>query len=402
MSTSWYPEIEYGGGEYNSGEYLDAVTQGQETTTVNRSLTPLPPPIITGMKLQEDVIIGDLVLNTIDANNVVWVCTDIEGWWTHPDPDIPDVTRGWRDGSYDARGRWQARQLTLTGVFLPPDPSFVPAARNTLIEETSLVYTGAWLKTKESPTRASYVRLSGRPEIQTVNARGRTEFSIGLRAADPIKYSWNDSDPDGYNLTTIPCKNAATSATGTATISNVGNTNVSVYLEITGPIVGDATIYNSTTDELLTITDALRTSETRTVTNKALASNVALLTFSATHNMVVGDYVTVTGVDSTFNGSYYVSEIPSTSQIAYEKTATTVPPTGASGSVSRLVDVLEIDTYEREVTLNGLFEGARVKIDILTDWLTLAPGSNSITFIDEGAANSTASLAVYYRSGWIG
>jgi hypothetical protein len=396
------PATYYGEDLYGDGYYVDGPSQNRETAIVNKTLIPLPPPVFTGMKLQEDVSLGNLVLNKIDANNVIWVCTEIDGWWDLPDPDIPDVTRGWRDGSYDARGRWQARQITLNGVILPPDPDFLPAARNTLINAANLVYTGAWLKTNENPTRAAYVRLSGRPEISTINARGRTEFSIGLRAADPVKYSWNDSDPDGYNLTTIACKNTSTSATGEAIINNVGNTSVSVFLEVTGPTVGDSTIYNVATDELLTIIEPLRAAETRTVTNKELTGDVATLTFSATHNMVIGDVVTVSGVDSTFNGEVTVVDVPTTSKISYDKTATNVSPTASGGSVVRTVDVLEIDTYEREVALNGIIAGARVKIDTLTDWVTLAAGNNTIRFIDEGDATADASLKVYYRSGWIG
>jgi|688.fasta_scaffold50603_3 hypothetical protein len=391
----------YGEGLYGAGEYVDAVSQGRETKAVNDGLRAVPTPFITGMKLKADVMLGDLVLNTIDANNVVWVCTDIEGWWGHPDPDIPDVTRGWRDGSYDARGRWQARQLTLSGVFLTPDSDYVSAARNTLIEATALVYEGAWLKTLESPTRASYVRLSGRPEITTTNARGRTEFSIGLRAADPVKYSWNDADPEGYDNVTIPCKSTS-GATGEVVIDNVGNTTVSTFLAITGPVVGPATVYNVQTDDLMTIVDTLRGSSTKTVSNKALTSNIATLTTSTTHELVAGDTVTVSGVDSTFNGEYEVIATPTTSTFTYSKTASNVGSTAASGSAVRAADVLEIDTYEREVALNGLVAGARVILDTLTDWVTLGAGNNTIRFVDEGAAASTASLTVSYRSGWIG
>jgi len=391
----------YGEGLYGAGEYADAVSQGRETKAVNDGLRAVPTPFITGMKLKADVMLGDLVLNTIDANNVVWVCTDIEGWWGHPDPDIPDVTRGWRDGSYDARGRWQARQLTLSGVFLTPDSDYVSAARNTLIEATALVYEGAWLKTLENPTRASYVRLSGRPEITTTNARGRTEFSIGLRAADPVKYSWNAADPDGYDNVTIPCKSTS-GATGEVVIDNVGNTTVSTFLAITGPVVGPATVYNVQTDDLMTIVDTLRGSSTKTVSNKALTSNIATLTTSTTHALVAGDTVTVSGVDSTFNGEYEVIATPTTSTFTYAVTASNVGSTAASGSAVRAADVLEIDTYEREVSLNGLIAGARVILDTLTDWVTLGAGNNTIRFVDEGAAASTASLTVSYRSGWIG
>jgi hypothetical protein len=402
MSTPGeYLVLAYNEGGYNEGIFLEAVTQTVETTIVNRALTPLPPPIFSGMKLQEDILLGDLVLNTIDANNVVWVCTEIQGWWDLPDPDVPDVTRGWRDGSYDARGRWQARQITLNGVFFPPLPEFVSAARNSLIEAANLVYTGAWLKTKENPTRAAFVRLSGRPEIQTVSARGKTEFSIGLRAADPIKYSWNDSDPDGYDSETVPCKNVATAEAGEVVIDNIGNQAVSIFLEITGPIDGPATIVNQTTDEVLTIVESLRGAETRVVTNKALTDNVATLTTSVTHDIVAGDVIEVAGVDSTFNGTHTVSSVTSNT-VSFSLTATNVVSAPSGGTVDREADVLEIDTYEREVSFNGILTGARVKIDTLTDWITLDPGNNTIVFEDEGEVNSTASMVVYYRSGWIG
>lgn len=403
MSMFYQSTTLYGEGGYGEGTYNDGLSQGLETTAVDRTLIPLPPPIFTGMKLQSDVILGNLVFNRIDENNVIWVCTDIEGWWVHPDPDIPDVTRGWRDGSYDARGRWQARQITLTGSILSPDPSLSPAARNTLIEATSLVYEGAWLKTVENPTRASYVRLSGRPNIASTTARGRIDFSIGLRAADPIKYSWNDADPDGYNLVTIPCKNVATSQDGQESITNLGNISVPVFLEVTGPTVGDTTVINETTGEVLTITGDLRTSEVLTVTNKELTSNEAILTVSSVGNLVEGDTVTVAGVDSTFNGLHVLTDVNiATNKIRYALTATNVVSVASSGTVTRDADYLEIDTYEREVGLNGSTFGARTYVDTLTDWITLQPGANVIKFIDEGAVNGTSSLKVYYRSGWIG
>lgn len=517
----------YGENGYGAYLYPDENSQDNENAIVRRALTPVPQPHLTGMKLKADVSLGSLVLNTIDSNGVVWVCTDIDGWWSHPDPDIPDVTRGWRDGSYDARGRWQARQLTLNGSFLPHDPSLLPAARDTLIRATNLVYTGAWLKTQENPTRASYVRLSGKPGITTVNARGRTDFSIGLRAADPIKYSWNESDPDGYDLETTPARKLGTVSTisyptfdqrvaaglpgdlypngapvplvkgnidlsnrplvanygvvdtlqvyryndgsnevliplvvggaivsvataistytstgqhlgkfasgnwqdaetyatnlqniqdawlevvnytydgqtGSVDVDNVGNVDVSMFLEVTGPITGDATIVNETTGEVLTIISPLRGAEARTVTTKILTSNIATLTFSSTHTIVAGDMVTISGVDSVFNGEYEVTNVPASNQISYVVTASNVPSTASTGSAVRAADILEIDTYEREVAYNGVIVGSRVKVDTLTDWLVLTDGVNTITFTDEGNSQSTASLKVFYRSGWIG
>jgi hypothetical protein len=173
-------------------------------------------------------------------------------------------------------------------------------------------------------------------------------------------------------------------------------------MEITGPVVGDATIYNETSDDLFTIVDPLRGAETRTISNKALTGNVATLTTSAVHTLQINDLVTVSGVDSTFNGEYTITDIPSTTTFSYLKTAGNVTSTGSSGSVARAADVMEIDTYTREVAVNGITMGARAMIDALVDWTTLSPGANVVKFTDEGAVNSTASLKIYYRSGWIG
>jgi len=382
----------------------DSYAQGVENKEVNTALTPLPAPFITGMKLRADVILGSLVLNTVDANNVIWVCTDIEGWWEQPDPEVPDLPRGLGDGSYDVRGRWQARQITLKGSFLCPDPSYVAAARDTLIRATSLVYTGAWLKTNESPTRACYVRLSGKPNIQTVTARGRTDFSIGLRAADPIKYEWKDSDVDGtgYTIATIPAKSTSPSHSGTAVINNVGNTEVTAIFDVQGPLTGPATLQNTTTQELILIIDSLRAGVTKTVSNKALTSNVATITTSTAHGLVAGDLVTIAGVDSTFNGDQSVIDVPTTTTFRFDLIHANVTSAVATGTVTRDPDHLEIDTYEHSVAFNGDTYGARSSIDTLVDWIKLSPGNNTISLIDEGNVNSTASVSVYYRSGWIG
>ena len=382
-------------------EYFEPVSQAYENKQVNLGLTPVEFPKITGMQLNADVSIGNLILNTIDENGVVWVCTDIEGWWTHPEPEVRDIPRGYGDGSYDVRGRYQARDITLNGVFLTPDASYMPEARDKLIQETDLVYVGGWLRTNENPTKASYVRLSGRPEISTVNARGRTEFSIGLRAPDPLKYEWYSEHELGYRNVVIAGANATTLATGSGTVTNTGNAYTPIIFEITGPIVGPATIQNETTNESITIIEPIRGAASLTVTNKVLSGNVATLTITGTNTIEVDDDITVTGVDATFNGSYIVSNVTPTS-VSYELTGTDVATAVSTGTVARAADIMEIDTKDHEVAVNGDAIGKRGLIDVLAEWSFLAPGDNVISFIDEGNANSTASLTVYYRSAWLG
>ena len=73
------------------------------------------------------------------------------------------------------------------------------------------------------------------------------------------------------------------------------------------------------------------------VNNKVLTSNVATLTTSTNHNFVVGESVSVSGVDDTFNGNYTITAKTSTT-FSYAKTTTDVSSTAVSpvGSVVSL------------------------------------------------------------------
>ena len=392
-------------------EYIRELTQADKNQKANLSLVPLPQPHLTGMKLKSDIRLNGLTLNTIDENGVVWVATGIKGWWVHPEPQMLDFRRGWGDGEYDVKGRYAARLIELEGVFLPTDPSQVAAARNKLVEATNLVYNNGVFQTDENPTKFSYVRLNGAPQIETVGARGRTEFSIGLKAADPIKYEWYTDpispDPEGYRFATLQAKNASLSRTGLTTITNSGNYPVPVYFQVNGPGNGNVTIVNNTTEDSILISGILRGTGTNTVTNKVISSEVATLTTSAVHGLTVDDIVTITGMGSPFDVvDIAVTSVGSTTTFSYSVTgAANVASVAASGTVSRDADFVEIDTYNREVTLNGVYTGAREKLEILVDWITLAPGDNEIFFYEKASAttytNATATLDIYYRSGWL-
>lgn len=207
--------------------------QGVENKLVNLALSRLQQPHLTGLKLKADIVLGDLVLNTIDSNGVVWVVTDVEGWWRLPEVESQDLPRGWGDGSYDAKGRFANRLITLTGSFLTQTPDQAAAARDKLFRAIDLVYKGGWLIVRENPDKYAWVRLSGTPEIQNVSARGRTDFSIGLKAVDPIKYELVGNDVDALNSQTIAMG-------GSATITNSGNTKVPVMFEVEGALTASA------------------------------------------------------------------------------------------------------------------------------------------------------------------
>lgn len=82
---------------------------------------------------------------------------------------------------------------------------------------------------------------------------------------------------------------------------------------------------------------------TATVTNKALTSNVATLTTSAAHGMAVGMSITVTGVDSTFNGTYTITTVPTSTTLTYAKTASNVTSTASTGTITS--DVMHFVDY---------------------------------------------------------
>lgn len=303
---------------------MAAYSQNQENFYVDRGLSPLQPDMIEKLKLQANIILGDFIFNTIDDEGVVWVITDIEGWWTMPSAEMPDIPRGFGDGSYDVQGRYNARDLVLKGSFLVQSPSQVEAARDRLVAACDLVYKGVWLKTGNDPIRASFVRLSGGVQIDTRNARGRTDFEIGLRAADPIKYSWNDASPDGYNVAEIPAKNNEMGYNGIGSVTNIGNYPVPCEIEITGPLVAPASIYNRTTDKLILITQSLKGSIVRSIVNKQLVFDttrlvdVATLTTTAKHDFKEGDKIYIANVGFPFDGEQLIVSTPTDTTFTFE------------------------------------------------------------------------------------
>ncbi len=303
--------------EYYEPIIADQDAQAEENKLVRKSLTRMPEPYLSGLKLDADIEINGLTLNTIDANNVVWVVSDINGWWNLPESEIPDLPRGWGDGSYDAIGRYSTRIITLAGSFLTQDPAQVPVARSALLNAVNLVKTGGWLIVDENPKKAAYVRLSGSPQIKSVSARGRHDFSIGLVANDPIKYEYVDTEEDGYRTITLT---AGAGGTATANVINTGDVTVPIVLEMSkGLTIADpdfpATITNTTTDQAIKIIEGTE-SDTRLEID--------------TYNREVLD------VEYTVN-----------------------PSTGAE-SVTNV-------------------ENARAKVSVLVDWIYLDPGTNTIT-----------------------
>jgi hypothetical protein len=176
-------------------------------------------------------------------------------------------------------------------------------------------------------------------------------FAAGGLASDNEQMSIT---PDVNVHIEIPT--ASTSPT-TGALTVVGGVGISGDVNINGSITfgGESSSLETTTlavaDPLIfvgngNLTDAVdlgliaeyatsTTTITKAVSNKALTSNVATLTTSTTHGFEVGDIVVVGTVDATFNGTYVVKAVPTTTTFTYDKTnanvtSAAVSPAGAA------------------------------------------------------------------------
>jgi hypothetical protein len=123
---------------------------------------------------------------------------------------------------------------------------------------------------------------------------------------------------------------------GTITFGGAGTTVETSNLAVTDPAVFVGTNNQSDIVDLAFIGEYATSISTitRTITNKALTSNIATLTTSANHTYLAGDVVVITGVDATFNGTFNIIEVPTTTTFTYAKTNANVTSAVATGSAA--------------------------------------------------------------------
>jgi hypothetical protein len=121
---------------------------------------------------------------------------------------------------------------------------------------------------------------------------------------------------------------------GTITFGGAGTTVETANLSVTDPFVFVGTNNQADIVDLAFIGEYASSVSaiTKTVTNKALTSNIATLTTSANHTYLAGDVVVVTGVDATFNGTYNILAVPTATTFTYAKTNANVTSAVATGT----------------------------------------------------------------------
>ena len=90
--------------------------------------------------------------------------------------------------------------------------------------------------------------------------------------------------------------------------------------------------------------------QTYVVNNKQLVSSVATLTTSTTHTLTVGQTVSVTNVDATFNGTYVVTAVTSNT-FSYALIASPVSSTPVSGGAVTALTVKDIVCAVSEIPM---------------------------------------------------
>jgi hypothetical protein len=194
---------------------------------------------------------------------------------------------------------------------------------------------------------------------------------------------------------------------GTITFGGSGTTVETSNLAVVDPFVfvgagnqGDAVDLGFITEHTVAVTAI-----TATVSNKALASNIATLTTSTAHTYRAGDVVVISDVDATFNGTYSIIAVPTSTTFTYAKTNANVTSAVATGSTSvsarRVFDGVARDATDSVIKF---FQGAVTRPSTTVNFAEAGLTDAAIkagngTFTGTLAVTGTASVATPTSSG---
>ena len=105
-----------------------------------------------------------------------------------------------------------------------------------------------------------------------------------------------------------------------------------------------------------TITDPTPT--TVSVSTAELSSNLVTLTTSSNHGFYVGTEVAVSGIDSTFDGTYTIETVPTSTTFTYDRVASDVAETAVAGTAQSVTDdrLTVTVTYEDALSVLGMID----------------------------------------------
>jgi hypothetical protein len=132
---------------------------------------------------------------------------------------------------------------------------------------------------------------------------------------------------------------------------------------------------------------------TVSISNKALTSNVATLTTTAAHGLSANMQITITGVDATFNGTYRITGVPTTTTFTYAKTASNVTSAAVSPVGTGVASIIHFIDYNAGAGVYPVY--AICDDGTNAYWLTnvTAGGSTKLTMYKKPLTGSSASTA---------
>ncbi len=144
---------------------------------------------------------------------------------------------------------------------------------------------------------------------------------------------------------------------------------------------------------------------TPTITSKQLTSGVATLTTSAPHTLTAGNSVTVSGIDSVFNGTYTVTGVPSPTTFSYAKARSPFTRSvDRKGLVSGVVTLrttaahgLVVGDIFSLAGVDALLNGGPFTVTSVPSTTTLTyaysgPATMNLTVTNKAMTNGTATL----------
>jgi hypothetical protein len=366
--------------------------------------------------LTDDINVNGLLLNHRDANGTIWLCTDIEGWWTLPPQETPDIQRPYWDGSMLTTGRFQARQITISGCFIPPDPSLVWYNRDALIRVSSIVRGIGLLavcgnqtpgmdiyapNNAYDPPKMAMIQMADVPLIETTKPNGFTQFSLSFRCINPTKMSLYEHN--------------AAMAYESGAVTRLRN------YKAFSQTVAEGDTLTTAYDELWEIEGLAgkqrRYSDVKKVNYDSLIPDEEM-TETGAHDPEAYEQNSATQTNVLYNsGNYFSFPIFVFDQL--DGTSTTKKltvqnlTTGEKMQIQKPVPAgqqLVVDSGLRRVgqitpfgDASGWIWDDRSHLTLGSQWLSLAPGENTIIVsTPDASVNLTKLPQIYWRDTWIG
>jgi DNA-binding beta-propeller fold protein YncE len=248
-------------------------------------------------------------------------------WWTRGIPlagvaVLGLLAFGCGKGSSSGGGSGGGSSTTVT---VSPSAAFVPVNGS---QAFSATVTGA--PTIAIAATNGAVRASNSVTITTTTAHN---LAVGqsVAIAGVSDASFNGT----FTVSAIPTSTTFTYIQGGIDATSGGGTvaNLTVNWLVNDKPGGDTTVGTITSAGVYTAPAALPAATTATITSSGAVrkSNVVTITTAAAHNFVLNQVVIISGVtDTSFNGTFQITGVPSTTTFTYSQSASDVSSGGGT------------------------------------------------------------------------